>query len=349
MPGMNTDLEQTTYNSDSLEVTDALTPTRDVEVRQEVDRALEVDDSRVEHSSEVERSESREESRRELKPMKFWDDRTKDYFSTLDTRGKKIWLNSFKIIEKAAAKEIRSIEDKLAPFNDLINEVTPHIDRISMANLSAAEYVRNLIARDLRAMEDPRQFILETMALLRVTPADLVTATKDYKQKLELYRQTHPIKEELSNLKRALAGGGAPAYAETPQEEPTENDPEVQKIISFFSQVDRAGRPMYPNWIDLKDTMASLSNSTGEENLDKLYRKAYTAVYGGGSSAPAQAPASKDFGNDGYDEEGFRINNNGARYERTAPSENKVNEGRFNEMLRQQLDRAFFPRERNEY
>jgi hypothetical protein len=341
MPGI-TDLTQDTYNENSLEVIDSLTPTsKDVEVS-DSDRGVSVDDSRVEHSREVERSEERSESRKDLRPMKFWDERTKDYFSTLDDRGKKIWLNSFKIIEKAAAKEVRSIEDKLVPFNALIDEVTPHIDRISRANLSAAEYVRNLIARDLRAMEDPRQFILETMALLNVTPADLVTATKDYKQKLELYRQTHPIKEELNNIKRAL--GGAPAYAEVPQQQETENDPEVQQIIKFFSQVDREGKPLYPRWIDLKDTMASISNSTGEENLDKLYRKAYIAVYG-----TQGAPISKDFGQDGYDEEGFRINNNGATQERTVPSRRKVDEGRFNEMLRQQLDREFFQRDNNEY
>jgi hypothetical protein len=343
MPGI-TDLTQDTYNENSLEVIDGLTPTsKDVDVR-ESDRSIEVDDRRVEHSREVERSEERVESSKELKPMKFWDDRTKDYFRTLDSRGKKIWLNSFKIIEKAAAKEIRSIEDKLAPFNDLIEEVSPHINRISRANLSAAEYVKNLIARDLRAMEDPRQFILETMALLKVTPADLVTATKDYKQKLDLYRQTHPIREELNSLKRALSGGAVPTYAENPQETEVENDPEVQKIINFFSQVDRTGKPLYPRWIDLKDTMASISNSTGEENLDKLYRKAYIAVYGAEG-----APISKDFGNDGYDEEGFRINNNGAKYERTTPSERKMDEARFNEMLRQQLDREFFQKNTNEY
>jgi hypothetical protein len=341
MPGI-TDLTQDTYNENSLEVIDSLTPTsKDVEVRDSYDRDVSVDDSRVEHSRDV---ESSRESSKELKPMKFWDDRTKDYFSTLDDRGKKIWLKSFKIIEKAAAKEVRSIEDKLAPFNALIDELTPHIDRISRANLSAAEYVRNLIARDLRAMEDPKQFILETMALLNVTPADLVGATKDYKHKLELYRQTHPIKEELNSLKRALGGGSAPAYADLPPQEQQDNDPEVQKIIRFFSQVDRSGRPLYPRWIDLKDTMASISNSTGEENLDKLYRKAYIAVYGSQG-----APVSKDFGDDGYDEEGFRINNNGARYERTSPSKMKMDEARFNEALRQQLDREFFQKNSNEY
>jgi hypothetical protein len=348
------DITATTYNENSLEVIDSLTDEgRGVEVERKDSRDLDDSDIRSEvgrtldEDTDIERSERQDDK---LKPLKFWDDRTKDYFSGLSNRGKKVWLNSFKIIEKAAAKEVRSMEEKLAPFNALIEEVAPHMDRVSKAGLSAAQYVKNLISRDLRAMEDPKQFILETMALLQVTPNDLVTATKDYKSKLELYRQTHPIKEELDSLKRSMGGG---AQQEHPQgsSQDYSDDPEVKKIVNFFSQVDRDGKPRYPKWLELKDTMATISQTTGEENLDTLYRKAYSAIYDNGETV-SKPKKSSEFGNDGYDEDGFRISTDGAEYiedgRRNSSNRNSEDE-EFEQSLMRQLDREYFKADRTEY
>lgn len=213
-----------------------------------------------------------EDTSSDLAPYKFWDKRSKDVFRSAPAHIKKAWVATQKRADARAYKVIEEIKQNIKAFDDLAAVLLPYVDAIEATGLSIPEYLKYTIEADKELTNNPLDFICSIMDKYDIYNSDLDKNFQSFYSRQQLKKETAPIREELEELKVGLQAG-------TEQQEQQKYD---DMVYQFFMQTDQRGQLIYPYAEDLRPIMISIIESTGETDLDKVYKMAFAAATEGG-------------------------------------------------------------------
>jgi hypothetical protein len=232
------------------------------------DRSSETDD--LELTKEVGLKES-EDSKSEIVPLKHWNTKIQKQFDECTESQKEAWIDSFKIIEKAHAKQLNMLKDqieKVEPCVDLIESLSADLEKLGK---TPVEYISALIEYDKLIGQNPTYEAARLISVFGINYDDLYKALgqadKDITTEATLGKYLDPLKKELARVKSAV--GYKEGQSEKEAKAEAVSDDLTTKITAFYEQTDSEGKPRYPDAFDHISEIIELVQ-TGE-NLQDAY------------------------------------------------------------------------------
>lgn len=204
----------------------------------------------------------------DLRPYKFWDNKSKGIFNSQPDSVKRAWIATQKRADARAYQTTEELKKLYEPFNALAEVLAPYVDAILSTGMTIPEYIQRTIEADKQLTADPVEFICALMDAKDIYQTDIEQAFEGFYKRRAMKAELSPIKQEVQKLKTDLE------YKEATKEQQKYDD----MVYKFYSQKDSRGNLIYPYAADLSELIISLIDSTGETDLHKLYNMAYSAA-----------------------------------------------------------------------
>jgi hypothetical protein len=184
-----------------------------------------------------------------LDPLKHWNAKIQKKYDECTDSQKQAWLDSFKIIEKGYVKQLNALKEDIMMAAPIVQMMEPYKDSLKKLNISAAEYLKYLITFDELLGANPVYEIARLISVYKVSYNDLyntlAVADKDVKEESSINKYVNPLRQEISQLKKAMGIDGT-VSSEVEEEAKTEAKNIIDKLTMFFEQRNSEGKLVYP-------------------------------------------------------------------------------------------------------
>jgi hypothetical protein len=204
----------------------------------------------------------------DLVPFKFWDKKSKEVFRRAPIAVKKAWTKMQRRADARAYQVVEEIKKTYAVFDDLSEVLLPYVDSIESTGMTIPEYIDLTIKADAELTANPVEFICALMDRFDIYPSHIDANFQGFYVRKAQREQMAPIKKEINQMKMAQA------KKELAAEQQRYDD----MVYDFFSQQDSRGELVYPYAQELAPLMQTIVESTGQTDLDTVYRMAYSAA-----------------------------------------------------------------------
>jgi hypothetical protein len=210
----------------------------------------------------------------DIVPMKFWSKKIQKMFEECSQEQKRAWLDSFEIIEKGYAKQVRQLQATLDLAEPILKLLIPKIEGLKKIKMTPTEYVKLLLDFDVSLAKDPAYEVAKLIARFNLKYDDLAplvpTAVDDVVTADRVKQQMQPLKDEINALRSQLNPSSEAMYDEETQDE-IERQAEtlVDQITMFYEQRDNKGNLLYPGAFKFAPEILELVEAG--EDLDTAY------------------------------------------------------------------------------
>jgi cupin superfamily acireductone dioxygenase involved in methionine salvage len=209
-------------------------------------------DSSTNTDVEIYDEQSQPQEKKEVVPLKHWNEKIQAKFDECTDSQKKAWLDSFKIVEKNYVKQLNYLKDDIATMQPVMAQLEPLKPQIDKLGKTPAEYIKTLIDFDMCLGQDPTYEIARLISHHKVRYDDLYNvlpaAAKDIEEINTMSKYISPLHKELSDIKAALGYSSQDTVDVGLATKAAEEM--VVKITKFFEQRDSSGKEMYPGAFD---------------------------------------------------------------------------------------------------
>lgn len=210
-----------------------------------------------------------------LEPRKTWSEEQKQFFSSLDTTGKKAVLKYYSDWDSGYKKKFSEADNDLKMAKELKETFAPFNQQLKQMGINPITKVKDLIALETAYAQDPERFIanLYTQALNsgRVKKENIAKMFGLDQTSKEGEDPQNDVASVLAQLENRLDQKLNSFEGRLRQDKVGELNAKIQK---FFSQKNEDGTLKYPHFEKLENSMSEISQVTGEADLDILYNKA---------------------------------------------------------------------------
>jgi hypothetical protein len=221
-----------------------------------------------------------------LQALKFWNKNIQKAFNAQPAKIKKLWLESFAIVEKGCERRIKDVQERFAPSQelaDIVSTIEPILPELEKAGKTPAEYFKEWIETDKKLAKDPYLEVAKLCVIYNLSLAS-VQSTLPYAQD-QLAREQEEggkirdLERKLSSLEHTIQEIQPPSSAEKDTEEAIKLADDFE---TFYSQVDKKGQPLYPDAHNHLDAIfAFIEQGYG---LDEAYKEAMLSTMSDGSN-----------------------------------------------------------------
>lgn len=184
-----------------------------------------------------------------IDPEKHWGKYIQAKFEACDPDTQAAWKKSFTIIEKSYQKQTNQMQMALSIADPIVALLAPLANDLKKLGKTPAEYVSTLIQFDKELTKNPVYKIATLLSKFAITYDDLMQvqelADREVEQSFAINKYVEPLKKELSEIKKSM-GYNPDDKIDSVEVEKTVEEV-VEKISSFFAQVDEQGNSLYPH------------------------------------------------------------------------------------------------------
>jgi hypothetical protein len=204
----------------------------------------------------------------DLVPFKFWDKKSKAVFRQAPIAVKKAWTKMQRRADARAYQVVEELKKTYAVFDELSEVLLPYVESIEATGMTIPEYIDLTIKADAELTKNPIEFICALMDRFDIYPSQIDANFQGFYVRKAQREQMAPIHKEISQLK----------VAQAKKELAAEQQRYDDMVYEFFSQEDSRGELVYPYAQELAPLMQTIVESTGQTDLDTVYRMAYSAA-----------------------------------------------------------------------
>jgi hypothetical protein len=196
-----------------------------------------------------------------LLPREDFPEEDKEYFNSLDEKGKKLMLKHWGNLEGITHKTKQELDREKENLGNLRQvaeafnkQYEPHLQNLKAQGIDPLQYNAQMLEIARIANENPVEFIKWHAKNKNVDLTKLSQSPEEL----------DPTTEKIQNLERQISGLNQHIQQR-------ETDTVKNEIELFKTAKDANGNLKYPYFETFKTQMAIKSQQTGEENLEKLY------------------------------------------------------------------------------
>lgn len=231
----------------------------------------------TEEGSQEEVEEEPEASEDDIDPIERWDEEFKAAFETLDKKGKKLVMDSYKNFQRDYTKKSMEIADTKREYESITQAMEPVSGMLEQAGLTHSDGIRALVNAQQQLMTNPayaidslvQQYggqqakeIVAGLASKYGIQADPDDGHADYEDP-----EIKALKQKLQSMEQM--------FQQTQISSQQQQQAEVQNQIKLFQEAtDDQGNPLHPHFESVKVKMGKLISAGEATDLDDAYKKA---------------------------------------------------------------------------
>ena len=250
--------DESSENLDEAEGQNEASDSQSEEIENQESTEDESENEEQEEESESEEDESKSEN--SLLPPKNFSHDEKNYFNSLDEKGKKIMLKKWGNLESGYNEKYKNIAKERKQYQELDEIYEPVRRNLDLNGVTPVQYTRQLIAADRFISENPIDGIKWLINQYNVDPAMLNQGQSEQEYQDPSNIELTKLKESVNRLESEISNRKVQV---------------AQKSINEFKNSrDSEGNLKYPHFDKLEKEMSNIYLSTGVSDLEKLYYKA---------------------------------------------------------------------------
>jgi hypothetical protein len=211
-----------------------------------------------------------------IEPPSNWPAQERQFFANLPPQLQHAYMDRARAMTADYTRKTQAMAQERQRYQQFDQVIAPHVRGWALNGMAPAQAVSQLIELSNFASQSPQEFIKYFANLRGVDLAQMVQGSQDEYIDPQVAALRQPLAQVQSQLNQL-----SQQQLQWQREQEAQQVSQARGTISsaldtFASQTGRDGKPLYPHFDEVAETMAAYVNG-GVRNLDQAYRMACQA------------------------------------------------------------------------